>query len=109
MARQGMRLWFSVTADDCEWAAYRGSGKGGQKRNKTSNAMRCVHPPSEAVGECEEQRSQLQNKKLAFKRMTETKEFQAWLKLEIDRRAGKVKLEVQDGAGNWVEGSWEGK
>ena len=27
---------FSVTAKDCNWDYYRGSGSGGQKKNKTS-------------------------------------------------------------------------
>lgn len=85
--------WFSITAKDCEFKAYKGSGKGGQKRNKTSNAMRCKHPDSGAIGECEEYREQSRNKKIAFERMANTKEFQAWIKLKIDAGLGKVEIE----------------
>ena len=31
---------FTVTANDCTWTYYRGSGPGGQKKNKTSNCRR---------------------------------------------------------------------
>lgn len=37
------------------------------KKNKTSSAVRITHEPSGAVGQCEEQRSQHQNKKLPLK------------------------------------------
>lgn len=43
----------TVTAADCRWDYYRGSGAGGQHRNKTSSAVRCTHEPSGAVGQSE--------------------------------------------------------
>ena len=33
---------------------FKGSGKGGQKRNKTMSACRITHPASGAVSECQE-------------------------------------------------------
>ena len=60
---------FSVTLKDCDVIPYRGSGSGGQKRNKTFSAIRVVHRESGAVGECENHREQIQNKREAFKRM----------------------------------------
>ena len=72
---------FSVTASNCKFEYYRGSGPGGQKRNKTSNACRCTHIESGAIGSAEDTRSQLENKQLAFKRMANTKEFQKWAKI----------------------------
>jgi hypothetical protein len=36
-------------------------------------------------------RDQHQNKKLAFKRMAESKEFQKWHKMECARRLGKLR------------------
>lgn len=81
-------LLFSVTADDCEFEYYRGSGSGGQKKNKTSSAVRCRHKLSGAVGQCQEGRSQKLNKRTAFKRMAESKEFNAWIKVHVARLNG---------------------
>lgn len=80
---------FSLTAQDFKWDYYNGTGKGGSNRNKNANCVRCTHEESKAVGKSEEQRSLLQNKKIAFKRMTETKEFQSWIKAEIARKSGE--------------------
>lgn len=60
----------------------RGSGKGGQNRNKRDTAVRIVHRASGAVGESQEERSQLQNKRLAFRRMVAHQKFQTWLRLQ---------------------------
>ena len=88
------KRWFSITAKDCVFQTYRGSGKGGQHRNKTDSAVRCIHPPSGAVGTCEEHKEQKQNKRAAFKRMAESKEFQSWLKLKIEAGLGNVEIEM---------------
>jgi protein subunit release factor B len=66
----------SVTLADCDVQTKRGSGKGGQNRNKRETAVRIVHRASGAVGESQEERSQLQNKRTAFKRMANTSTFQ---------------------------------
>ena len=65
----------SVTLADCDVQTKRGSGAGGQNRNKRDTAVRIVHRASGAVGESQEQRSQLQNKKAAFRRMAESDRF----------------------------------
>jgi len=80
----------SVTAADCRWDYYRGSGAGGQKRNKTSNCVRCTHEPSGAVGKAEDGRSQVHNKRMAFRRMAESEPFRRWLRLECARRVGEL-------------------
>lgn len=109
-------LLFSVTKDDCRWDYYRCPGKGGQKVNKTSSGVRCTHPPSGAVGQSCDDRSQHINKKTAFTRMVDTKEFKSWHRLEVARRTGKmdeikrtveremknVKVEVKED-GLWTE------
>jgi protein subunit release factor A len=92
---------FSVTAADCRFDVFRGSGDGGQKKQKTSSGVRCVHEPSGAVGKATDSREQAQNRKNAFIRMTETAEFRAWMELEIDQRLGNVTAEVADGTGGW--------
>ena len=71
---------------------FKGSGKGGQKRNKTMSACRITHPASNAVSECQEERSFEQNKKKAFRRLIEKGSFKAWLKLESSKRMGQLSL-----------------
>ncbi len=93
---------FSVTASDCQWDVFRGSGDGGQKRQKTSSGVRCTHPPSGAVGKATDSREQSQNRKTAFKRMSETPEFQSWLKLKIEAAKGNVEIEERSDLGNKI-------
>lgn len=97
------RKWFSITAKDCIFIAKRGSGKGGQKRNKTSNAIQCIHEPSGAMGEAEDGREQTDNKRLAFERMANSKEFQSWLQLKIDAGLDKVIIEEISEQGNPIK------
>lgn len=86
MACAGMSLTMSkgtkvlsVTKDDCTWEYMPAGKNGGQKGNKTASAVRVKHPPSGAVGESREERSQLQNRKIAFRRMVESPKFKIWL------------------------------
>lgn len=81
---------FSVTAADCDWEYMRGTGPGGQKRNKTESKVRCTHRDSGAVGESDETRHQPQNKRKAFVKMAESAKFKAWHKLETARRMGQL-------------------
>src|SRR6202790_3529155 len=53
----------------CEVGTYRASGPGGQKRNKTSSAVRIRHPASGLIVIAEESRSQHENKAKALKRL----------------------------------------
>lgn len=76
MARE---LLFSVTKKDLDITHMRAGGPGGQHQNKTSSATRIVHKPSGAVAEAREHRSQPQNTKAAFKRLTETLAFKKWM------------------------------
>jgi len=107
---------FSITRKDCRWDYYKGSGAGGQKRNKTENCCRCTHIASGAVGKSEEGRSKEQNKIKAFKRMSETKEFKEWIRIEVARVTGaeeelkkkiekelenNIKIEVKNEEGKW--------
>ena len=89
------KLLFSVTKDDCEWSFTKGSGAGGQARNKTSNAVHCFHRPSGAHGYSESGRSQYTNRQDAFRKMAESKEFKKWHKLEVMRRLGTL-TQIED-------------
>lgn len=53
----------------CEVDTYRASGPGGQKRNKTSSAVRIRHTPSGLIVIAEESRSQHENRARALKRL----------------------------------------
>lgn len=87
-------LVLSVTLADCDVQTFRSGGPGGQKQNKTDSGVRIIHRASGARGECREQRSQLQNKRIAFKRMTSTDEFKAWLRVELGQEA-RLKAQVE--------------
>lgn len=54
---------------ECRWDFYRGSGPGGQKRNKTSNAVRLTHLPTGVVATATEARSLVENKLYAVRRL----------------------------------------
>jgi RF-1 domain len=65
--------WTALTDDQllaqCVVDTYRASGPGGQKRNKTSSAVRLRHPASGLLVIAEESRSQHENKARALRRM----------------------------------------
>lgn len=71
-------LLFRLTKKDFIIQYFRGSGAGGQHRNKTDSACRIIHQESGAVAECQEQRSQSQNRITAFKRLVKTPKFKIW-------------------------------
>jgi protein subunit release factor B len=112
--------FFSITAKDCEWSYTKGTGAGGQKRNKTSSAVHCIHKASGAHGYSESSRSQLDNRKEAFRKMAETDKFKKWIHIEYMKRTGehyeverqiqaslnKVKVEVKID-GKWTEVSMD--
>jgi protein subunit release factor B len=71
-------LILKIDIKTLRWDFFRGSGKGGQKRNKTENCSRCTHIESGAQGKSESGRSKEQNKKKSVDRMVENLVFIDW-------------------------------
>jgi len=82
-------LLFRLTEKDFEITFYRGSGKGGQNRNKVETGVRIYHPESGAMAQSCEERTQGRNRSIAFKRLTETKEFKIWHKIKCAKILGQ--------------------
>src|SRR6266566_8913809 len=80
-------VWVKLTDSQllaqCEVDTYRASGPGGQKRNKTSSAVRLRHLPSGLIVIAEESRSQHENRARAFRRLRQA----LYLKIRDDMSA----------------------
>lgn len=87
-------LAFSVSINDCEVQTFRAGGKGGQNQNKRNTGVRVIHHESGARGESREERSQLQNKRTAFKRMVDTPEFKRYIDMRM-YGIGRAEAEVE--------------
>jgi RF-1 domain len=81
--------WTSLTDSQlliqCEVDTYRASGPGGQKRNKTSSAVRLRHLPSGLIVIAEESRSQHENRARALKRMRQALYLKVREELPVDK------------------------
>src|ERR1700761_4610834 len=73
LLRPSRATWTSLTDEQllaqCAVDTYRASGPGGQKRNKTSSAVRIRHAPSEFIVIAEERRPQHETRARALRRL----------------------------------------
>ena len=67
----GRELVFSACRKDFTIVCSRGTGPGGQKRNKTSTKVQITHKGSGLFEVCDETRSQHQNRAIAFRRLAQ--------------------------------------
>lgn len=90
-----------INDDDIRIDTYRSSGAGGQHINKTSSAIRITHMPTGIVVQCQNERSQLQNKDRAMK-MLKSKLYVLKKQEEEEKRSG-IRGEVKEiGWGNQI-------
>lgn len=85
-----------VNPQDLKFESCKSSGAGGQHINKTESAVRLTHKPSGIVIECDQERSQLQNKEKALK-MLYTKLYDIKQKEQNDMIASERKSQVGSG------------
>lgn len=82
-------LLFKVTSKDFDEKHIRGSGPGGQHRNKTSTGIRLTHRASGATAEATEHKSQEQNRREAWRRIRETPEWKRWFRDMVAATSGR--------------------
>lgn len=88
-------LLFSVTKKDLEVQVFRAGGKGGQHQNKTSSGVRVIHKNSGVSVESRQERSQSQNKRIAFKKLANHPKFKVWLDSKIQEKINNINIKKE--------------
>lgn len=104
-------LVFSITKKDLRMDSFYAGGPGGQNQNKRKTGIRWTHIPSGATGESREHRTQLENKRTAFKHLGEDPKLKLWiysqllmmdnLDKKVDQALKDIKIDIKQD-GRWV-------
>ena len=84
---------------DIEMQVFRSSGAGGQHVNKTSSAVRLIHKPTGTVVECQQERSQFQNRDKAM-RILASRLYEAEQEKIVDEYTAQRRSQVGSGMRN---------
>jgi peptide chain release factor 2 len=91
----------TINPDDIKLEVFRSSGPGGQHMQKSSTAVRITHLPSGLVVTSQSERSQLQNKSIAFK-ILESRLFEKELVRRAEEKAKLKGKRIEAGWGNQI-------